>query len=118
MNRAACRNAALWILAVLSTTLCVHSQAPARPIKISVDATQAPRRVLHSQLEIPVSPGPLKLYYPKWLPADHSPDGPIANIAGLRFSAAGKSIAWHQDSVDMYAFHLVVPPAQLGDRQF
>jgi predicted metalloprotease with PDZ domain len=111
MNRVGFRNAALWVLAVLSTTICAYSQArSAHPIRISVDATQAPRRVLHSQLEIPVSPGPLKLYYPKWLPADHSPDGPIANVAGLRFSAAGKSLAWHQDSVDMYAFHLVVPP--------
>jgi predicted metalloprotease with PDZ domain len=43
------------------------------------------------------------------MPADHSPDGPIWNVAGLKFSAAGKSIPWSQDSVDMYAFHLEVP---------
>jgi predicted metalloprotease with PDZ domain len=43
------------------------------------------------------------------MPADHSPDGPIWNLAGLKFSAAGKSIPWSQDSVDMYAFHLEVP---------
>ena len=79
------------------------------PIKIFVDATQAPRRVLHSQLEIPASPGSLTLYYPKWLPADHSPDGPISNVAGLKFSVAGKRIPWRQDSVDMYAFHVDVP---------
>ncbi len=111
MSRVGWRKAAFWILAVISTAVYAHSQARSvRPIKISVDATQAARRVLHSQLEIPASPGPLILYYPKWLPADHSPDGPISNIAGLRFSAAGKRIPWRQDSVDMYAFHLVVPP--------
>ena len=111
MSRRGCLSAALWILAWVSAAVCADSQGrPARPIKISVDATQAPRMVLHSQLEIPASPGPLKLYYPKWLPADHSPDGPISNIAGLKFSAGGERIPWRQDPVDMYAFHLVVPP--------
>ena len=111
MNGVGGQKVALWTLAVIvSTAACAHSQAQsARPIKISVDATQASRRVLHSQLEIPASPGPLTLYYPKWLPADHSPDGPISNVAGLKFSAAGKRIPWRQDPVDMYAFHVIVP---------
>ena len=106
-----CKKAAFWILALVSTAVGAQAQArSAGPIKISVDATQAPRRILHSQMEVPASPGPLTLHYPKWLPADHSPDGPISNVAGLRFSAAGKRIAWRQDPVDMYAFHIDVPP--------
>ena len=105
------KKAAFWILALVSTAVGAQAQArSAGPIKISVDATRAPRRILHSQMEVPASPGPLTLYYPKWLPADHSPDGPISNVAGLRFSAAGKHIAWRQDPVDMYAFHIDVPP--------
>src|SRR5207253_2482748 len=64
---------------------------------------------LHSELQIPASPGSLTLYYPKWLPADHSPDGPISNIAGLKFSSNGKELPWQQDDVDMYTFHLDVP---------
>lgn len=84
-------------------------QQPSGPISISVDATEAAQKVLHAELSIPVKPGTLTLYYPKWMPADHSPDGPIWNVAGLQFSAAGKSIPWTQDSVDMYAFHLEVP---------
>ena len=82
---------------------------PPGPITISVDATDAPRRVLHAKLQFPVQPGPLTLYYPKWMPADHSPDGPIWNLAGLHFSAAGKEIPWQQDDVDMYAFNIDVP---------
>lgn len=82
---------------------------PPGPIKISVDATHAPQRILHAKLEIPAAPGPLTLYYPKWMPADHSPDGPIWNLAGLKFTANGKEIPWHQDLVDMYTFHLDVP---------
>jgi len=74
-----------------------------------VNASDAARKVLHTKLVIPASPGPLTLYYPKWLPADHSPDGPIWNVAGLKFAAHGKPIPWQQDSVDMYAFHLDVP---------
>jgi predicted metalloprotease with PDZ domain len=79
------------------------------PITISVDATQVSQRILHAKLVFPVSPGPLTLYYPKWMPADHSPDGPIWNLAGLKFTSGSQEIPWQQDDVDMYAFNLVVP---------
>ncbi len=85
------------------------TKQPPRPISISVDATEAAQKVLHAELSIPCSPGTLTLYYPKWMPADHSPDGPIWNVAGLHFFAAGRAIPWLQDSVDMYAFHVEVP---------
>jgi predicted metalloprotease with PDZ domain len=57
-------------------------------------------------MEIPVQPGPLTLYYPEWIPGEHMPDGPIINLAGLTFSAAGKTIPWRRDLVDVFAFHL------------
>jgi predicted metalloprotease with PDZ domain len=96
-------------LSLIATTTALAQLSPPGPIAISVDATHAPQRILHAKLEIPVRPGPLTLYYPKWMPADHSPDGPIPNVAGLKFSAGGKEIAWVQDDVDMYAFNLDVP---------
>ena len=103
-------------LTILVVGLCLALNASARaktpppgPITISVDATDAPRRVLHAKLQFPTQPGPLTLYYPKWMPADHSPDGPIWNLAGLHFSAGGKEIPWQQDDVDMYAFNIDVP---------
>jgi predicted metalloprotease with PDZ domain len=58
---------------------------------------------------IPAKPGPLTLYYPKWIPGEHMPDGPIVNLAGLKFFAGGKPLAWRRDLVDMFAFHLEVP---------
>jgi predicted metalloprotease with PDZ domain len=108
------RGKALRWIAALSLALVpacrAQSQAPeSRPIKIAVDATHATQKILHAQLEIPASPGPLTLFYSKWLPADHSPDGPIANLTGLKFTSAGKPIPWRRDLVDMYAFHLDVP---------
>jgi predicted metalloprotease with PDZ domain len=89
------------------------SFVPAQPesgtFRLAVDATEAPRKILHARLEIPVSPGPLTLVYPEWIPGEHMPSGPIINLAGLRFSAGGKDLAWRRDLVDMYAFQLQIP---------
>jgi len=79
------------------------------PITIAVDATDAPRKILHARLVIPVKSGPLTLFYPKWIPGEHGPTGPITDLAGLKFAAAGKTVAWRRDDVDMYTFHLDVP---------
>src|ERR1700683_2001809 len=87
--------------------------APAAPamgtIKLWVDATQASQKILHAKETIPVHAGALTLYYPEWVPGEHAPDGPIANLAGLKFNAGGKEIPWRRDLVDMFAFHLDIP---------
>src|SRR4051794_32309465 len=80
-----------------------------RPIELNVDVTEAPRRLLHARLVIPAAPGPLTLYYPRWIPGEHAPSGPIADLAGLKLSAGGKPLAWRRDDVDLYAFHCTVP---------
>src|SRR6266436_9034093 len=78
-------------------------------IRMNVDATDAARNVLHTTLTIPVKPGPLSLFYPKWIPGEHSPTGPINDMAGLRLSGNGKSIPWTRDGVEMFAFHCDIP---------
>lgn len=86
------------------------SQPPtARAITLTVDATEAPRKLFHAREVIPVSPGPLTLYYPKWIPGHHRPAGPISNLSGVTFTAGGKTVPWRRDPVDMYAFHLDIP---------
>jgi predicted metalloprotease with PDZ domain len=82
---------------------------PAPAITLSVDATEAPRKLFHARMTMPVSPGPLTLVYPKWIPGEHGPTGPIVDLAGLKLSAGGKTVSWRRDDVDMYAFHLEVP---------
>lgn len=77
--------------------------------RLSVDATDAPRNILHGTVTIPVTPGAVTIVYPKWLPGNHRPTGPIQNFTGLHFKAAGKEIDWQRDLEDMYAFHLQVP---------
>lgn len=78
-------------------------------IRLEVDLTESPRQLFHGHELIPVKPGPLTLYYPKWIPGEHSPSGPLENLAGLKFTGGGKPIAWRRDPVDMYAVHLDVP---------
>jgi predicted metalloprotease with PDZ domain len=81
----------------------------AAPITIRVDATEAPSNLLHSHLTIPASPGSLTLYYPKWIPGEHGPTGPVADLAGMRVTANGRAIPWTRDPVEMYAFRVDVP---------
>jgi predicted metalloprotease with PDZ domain len=89
--------------------LALPAFAQSKPITLSVDATAAPRQILHARLTIPVSPGPLTLVYPKWIPGEHGPTGPITDLVGLKMSAAGKPVEWHRDVEDMYSFQLEVP---------
>src|SRR3989440_10336801 len=78
-------------------------------IKMHVDASDAARNILHTTLKIPVKPGPLSLFYPKWIPGEHSPTGLINDMVGLRLNANGKSIAWTRDAVEMFAFRCEIP---------
>jgi predicted metalloprotease with PDZ domain len=80
------------------------------PVMLEVDAREAPAKIFHSRLLIPAAPGPLTLAYPKWIPGEHGPTGPIADLVGLKFSADKKAISWKRDPADMYLFRLEVPP--------
>lgn len=112
------RLSSLLLLLLLGPTvpgapLLAASSTPQRqlpPISVEVDATRAAQGVFHTHLTLPASPGELVLIYPKWIPGEHSPTGPIQQLVGLRFTAAGKAIPWRRDPVEMFAFHLTVPP--------
>jgi predicted metalloprotease with PDZ domain len=93
----------------LAAALSLHAQTASDPIRLTVDLTDAPRKILHAQMTIPVSPGPLTLLYAKWIPGEHMPDGPIDNLAGLFISANGQQLPWTRDDVNMYAIRVTVP---------
>ncbi len=78
-------------------------------VTLFVDATAAPRKIFHASLKIPASTGDLTLYYPKWIPGEHSPDGPINDLAGLKFTAGGQTLKWRRDTLDGFTFHVQVP---------
>ncbi len=87
----------------------LSSSSSSQATRLTVDATHAPQKILHAQLQIPVSSGPLTLVYPKWIPGEHGPTGPVVDLTGLEFSANGQRLTWRRDLTDMYTFHLTVP---------
>jgi predicted metalloprotease with PDZ domain len=96
------------ILCILFTT--VISQAATPPtVTLTLDATSAPRKIFHASLKIPATGGDLTLYYPKWIPGEHAPDGPVIDLAGLKFSAGGKTLKWRRDLLDGFTLHVEVP---------
>ena len=84
-------------------------QTHAPTISLAVDASEAPRKIFHAQLKIPASPGTLTLYYPKWIPGEHGPTGPVEDLAGLKFTANGQTLKWRRDLLDGWTIHVEVP---------
>ncbi len=107
-----------FVLALVSAALAQRRPAAAAPvntpsaapIRLVVDASEAPRKIFHARLTLPAAAGEMTLVYPKWIPGEHGPTGPVTDMAGLRFIAGGQTLAWRRDDVDMYALHFTVPP--------
>ncbi len=79
-------------------------------IKLHVDATDIDRRLIQVRQTIPVSgPGPLILFYPQWIPGNHGPVGPVANVGGLTFTANGQRLEWVRNTVQPWAYQIEVP---------
>jgi len=102
-----------WILLAIASfslsTVPAQAQDPRKPVRLNVDMRDATKHIFHAKLVFPVAAGPLTLVYPKWIPGEHSPVGPIVNLTGLFFRAGGKEIEWRRDDVDMFAFHCQIP---------
>ncbi|HYK54333.1 MAG TPA: hypothetical protein VEV38_12490 [Candidatus Eremiobacteraceae bacterium] len=99
------------VAAVAFLAAAAPALAGAGPITLVVDAREAPRNILHVTEKVPLTvAGPMTLYYPLWIPGEHSPDGPIQGVAALRIRAGGNDVAWTRDPVDLSTFH-VTPPA-------
>jgi predicted metalloprotease with PDZ domain len=108
------------LFCLLGLPFSVRAQAPAAApavsdhdypgvISLAVDATDVSRRIYQVRERIPVQPGPLKLWYPQWIPGNHAATGPINQFAGLVIAGNGQRIEWRRDPLDVYAFHLQVP---------
>ena len=92
---------------LFASSLAATAQSP---ITLSVDLTDAPRRFLHATETLPVQPGPMTLVYPKWIPGEHAPSGPIDNQAGFVITTpSGQPVKWERDAVDMFSYHITVP---------
>ena len=83
--------------------------AAQQPIRITADLTDAPRKLYHAEVDIPVHAGPVALTTPEWIPGNHMPTGPVQDIVGVVFTANGKTLPWTRDETDLYQFHVEVP---------
>jgi predicted metalloprotease with PDZ domain len=86
-----------------------YAQTKQQFILLSVNAKDAPKKILHSHEIMTVQPGDLTLVYPEWIPGEHGPTGPVIDMAGLKISANGKIISWRRDLVNMFAIHCQIP---------
>jgi predicted metalloprotease with PDZ domain len=98
----------LFTLVAFTLTLPAIARAGAT-ITLSVDATAAARKTIHTHEVLAVSPGALTLLYPKWIPGEHGPTGPLMGVAGLKIMSGTQVIAWQRDLDEMYSIHCNVP---------
>ena len=84
---------------------------PGGTIALEIDASDVSRGVYRVVETIPVAPGTrnLTLLFPQWLPGNHGPRGPLAELVGLSFDAGGQKLAWKRDPIEVNAFQLVLP---------
>jgi predicted metalloprotease with PDZ domain len=84
---------------------------PGGTIKLDIDASDTVRGLYRVTETIPVAAGTprITLMLPRWLPGNHGPRGPVAELADLRFEVNGKAVAWQRDPVEVAAFHVELP---------
>lgn len=119
MNRllpVACAGALVISLCASGPSPAAQPNANARPYAtrdnpetLVLDASEVSRGLMTSTMRIPVRPGPFTFVYPEWIPGEHGPTGPLADISQIKVSADGQALTWRRDEVDMYAFHVDVP---------
>ena len=103
------KNSLLWFSCFIGLSLSGIASAQNSTIKLYLDARQASQKALHGRLILPVKSGELTLLYPKWIPGEHGPTGPILNLIGLKLTANDKTIPWERDQAEMFAVRCKVP---------
>jgi len=89
--------------------LATATLAQGADLSVRVDAREVAARRVHTDLQLAVPDGPLTLVFPKWIPGEHSPSGPLETLIGLTIRANGAALTWHRDPLDMYAIGVTVP---------
>lgn len=105
-------------MAVPITQTVPDAQDVAYPgtMTLDIDATDTVRRAYRVTQTIPVQDGAkeLILLFPQWLPGNHGPRGPLAELVGVQFLVDGKPVEWKRDRIEVNAFHVSLPA---GTRQ-
>ena len=100
-----------WIVFAVAamTSVATSAQDKSAPaMTLVVDETQAARRIAYVHEEVRVRPGMLVLAYPRWIPGEHGPTGPVQQFAALRVRSANAVLPWTRDPDDIYTIHVEV----------
>ncbi|MFA6220519.1 MAG: peptidase M61 [Erythrobacter sp.] len=94
-----------------ATPLPQDTPWPGGTIRLAIDASDTQRGVYRvtETIPVPADTRELVLLFPEWLPGNHAPRGPIAQLSNIRFSAGGKPLSWKRDTLDVYRFTVTVP---------
>jgi predicted metalloprotease with PDZ domain len=90
-------------------TAIIAQSVPSPVMKLVVDETQAPRKIAFVHEEIRVTPGAIALAYPKWIPGEHGPTGPIQQLAVLKIHAGNTVLSWTRDPEEINTIHVNIP---------
>jgi predicted metalloprotease with PDZ domain len=100
--------AALRATAAVLVMTCGVAQAA--DLTVRLDAREIVRNHVHTDLTLAVKGGPLTLVFPKWIPGEHMPSGPLDTLIGMTMRAHGQLLAWQRDPKDPFAVSVTVPP--------
>lgn len=96
--------------AAVCALLGVMGTVRAADLALRVDAREVQRKHVHTDMTLAVrGSGPLTLVFPKWIPGEHGPSGPLESMIGLDIRANGAALAWQRDPRDVYAITVTVP---------
>ena len=98
-----------FLIVVVSIASFSLRAADAPRISIALDASDAPRKIFHAQITILAAAGTLTLYYPKWIPGEHAPSGPVIDLAGLKFTGNGQLLKWRRALDDNWTILVEIP---------
>src|SRR5256886_11166950 len=77
--------------ALVAALMLASAVGQAADLRVRVDAREVARKRVHTDLTLAVQQGPLTLVFPKWIPGEHGPSGPLESIIALTIRARWKS---------------------------
>ncbi|HEU5181664.1 MAG TPA: M61 family peptidase [Candidatus Polarisedimenticolia bacterium] len=103
------RSAFLVLLMVLAAGGVRGAASSSGPIELSVDASEVPRKILHVKMSMAIGDPNVRLLYPKWIPGEHGPTGPIKDVTGIKVTVQGKPVRWSHVSEDVNTLQIEAP---------
>jgi predicted metalloprotease with PDZ domain len=97
----------------VTAALLLFGQAQAQDLKVHVDATNVDQKLFAVEQSFKLRPEQLgkrlTIYFPKWIPGEHGPSGPLIDLSGLQFFVDDQRVVWKRDDIEPFSFHVEIP---------